>query len=85
MFSNCTPAVCPQTPVNDWTERKCKRDSEMILENHQAKILWNRAGKGEKSEHLNNVSHLAIPDYCQAVPLNKNTAKLKEDKIGIWL
>lgn len=83
MFSNCTPVVCPQMPVNDWIKRTCKRDSKILLENHQAKILWNRGGKREKSEHFNNVNHLAITDYCQAVPLNQNTTKLKEDKIGM--
>lgn len=80
MFSNPTPAVCPQMPVNDWIKRKCKQDSKIILENHQAKILWNGAGKGEKSEHFDNVNHLAITDYCQAVPLNKNTTSSKRIK-----
>lgn len=39
----CTPAICLQMPVNDWIERKCKQDSRIVLENHQA-------GKGEKPE-----------------------------------
>lgn len=85
MFSNYTPEVCPQMPVNDWIKRKYKRDSKIILENHQAKILWNRAGKGKKSEHFDNVNHLAITDYCQAVPHHKNNTKLEEDKVGMWL
>lgn len=75
IFSDCTPAICPQMPVNDWIQREGEPDSKILSENHQAKILWNRAGKGTKSEHFDNVTHLAITDYCQAVPQNKNITK----------
>lgn len=69
-------------PVNDWIKRKGKQDSKIISENHQAQILWNRAGKGGKSERFDNVNHLAITDYCQVVPLNKSTTEPKEDRVS---
>lgn len=53
-----TPTVCPQRPVNDWIERKCKQGSRIVLENH-----W--AGKGEKPEH-SKVQTLLLP---MTVPL----------------
>lgn len=54
----------------------------MNLENHQTQILCNRTGKGGKPEHFDNVNHLVITDHCQAVPLNKNTTKPKEDRVS---
>lgn len=38
----------------------------MILENHQVKCLWNRARRGQKSEHFDGVNNLAITDYCHS-------------------
>lgn len=54
----------------------------MNLENHQTQILCNRTGKGGKPERFDNVNHLVITDHCQAVPLNKNTTKPKEDRVS---
>lgn len=68
-------AVKKKKTVNDWSERKPKQESRIILENHQAKFLWIGARKGKKSKHFDNVNNLAIKTYCHNCSLNKNTTK----------
>ena len=72
-------------PVNDWIERKYRQDSKMILENHQAEIIWNRARNGEKKEHV-IMQTLQLPQIVtMAGPLGKEDTDPRTEELGAWL
>lgn len=77
-------------PVNDWFERKCKQDSKIILERHQADSLWNGVGKGKKQEHVCNVDPPAPTDCSllahsiQRIGLKDWCVTLTQKLKGAW-